>query len=92
MKQKMMKWSDTRGEQEAEYSPSMTAHLMDLNIEFETFEIEIQEEVVLSDKHDRQVCISRPGTKSYDELIAKGWYVIEGLSPDELLWDCEPQL
>ena len=89
---KMMRWIDTRGKQEAEYSPGMVAHLMDLDIEFETFEIEIQAEVVLSDKYDRQVCVSRPGTKSFEKKIAEGWYVIEGLSPDDLPWDCDPPL
>jgi hypothetical protein len=90
---KKTRWIDVRGEQECEYSPGLVASLMDQGIEVEIFEIEnLPDEVVLSDKYDRQVCVSRPGTKSFEEKVAKGWYIIEGLSPDNLPWDCDPQL
>lgn len=90
---KKMRWIDTRGKQECEYSPGLIASLMDQGIEFETFEVEDPPaEIVLSDKYDRQICVTRPGSKSYEEKIAKGWYVIEGLSPDDLPLDCDPQL
>ena len=91
---KKMKWIDCQGQkQEFEYSPGLAVSLMDQDIKFEIFEVEDPPaEVVLSDKYDRQICVTRPGSKTYKELIAKGWYIIEGLSPDELPYNCDPQL
>ena len=89
----MRKIRETATGKEWDDSPGLAAALMDQGIDFEYIEApDPPAEVVLSDKHDRQIAFSTPGTKSFDELIAKGWYVIEGLSPDDVPEDYEPQL